>query len=66
MFDFTGVAYQGKDIVFIFIIDYSTSMDFGPYAIGLFLYENFWKMLFSLVLKLEINYNLLKDFGFIF
>jgi hypothetical protein len=32
-------------------------MDFGPYVIDLFLYEDFGKMLFRLVLKLEINYN---------
>jgi len=25
-----GLAYQGKDIVFRFIIDYSSFMDFGP------------------------------------
>jgi hypothetical protein len=43
-------------------------MDFGPCVIiGLFLYEDFWKMIFRLVLKLEIiykSYNILKDFGF--
>jgi hypothetical protein len=59
MFDFIGLAYQGKDIVFIFIIEYSSSMDFGPYAIGLFWYENFWKMIFWLVLKLEISYRVM-------
>jgi hypothetical protein len=26
---FIGVAYQGKDIVFRFIIEYSSLMDFG-------------------------------------
>ncbi len=32
-------------------------MDFGPYEIGLFLYEGFWKMIFFwLVLKLEVSY----------
>jgi len=25
-----GLAYQGKDIVFRFIIQYSSLMDFGP------------------------------------
>jgi hypothetical protein len=25
-----GLAYQGKDIVFRFIIEYSSLMDFGP------------------------------------
>jgi hypothetical protein len=32
---------KAKDIVFRFIIEYSSLMDFGPYPIGLFLYENF-------------------------
>jgi hypothetical protein len=27
---FTGLAYQGKDIVFRFIIEYSSLSDFGP------------------------------------
>jgi hypothetical protein len=53
---FIGVAYQGKNIVFIFIIEYSSLRDFGPYVIFLFLYEGFWKMIFWLVLKLEISY----------
>jgi hypothetical protein len=34
---------QGKDIVFRFIIDFSSLMDFGPYVIDLFLYEDFLK-----------------------
>jgi hypothetical protein len=38
---FIGLAYQGKDIVFRFIIEYSSLMDFDPYVIGLFLYEDF-------------------------
>jgi hypothetical protein len=38
---FVGVAYQGKDIVFRFIIEYSSLRDFGPYLIGLFLDEDF-------------------------
>jgi hypothetical protein len=29
-YDFAGLAYQGKDIVFRFIIEYSSLMDFGP------------------------------------
>jgi hypothetical protein len=38
---FVGLAYQGKDIVFIFIIEYSSLRDFGPYVIiGLFLCED--------------------------
>ncbi len=40
---FIGFAYQGKDIVFRFIIEYSSIMDFSPYVIDLFLCEDFWK-----------------------
>jgi hypothetical protein len=29
-FEFFGLGYQGKDIVFRFIIEYSSLMDFGP------------------------------------
>jgi hypothetical protein len=29
-FHFVGLAYQGKDIVFRFIIEYSSLMDFAP------------------------------------
>jgi hypothetical protein len=36
-----GLALVGKDIVFRFIIEYSSLMDFGPYVIDLFLYEGF-------------------------
>ncbi len=28
--DFVGFAYEGKDIVFRFIIEYSSLRDFGP------------------------------------
>jgi hypothetical protein len=35
---FVGLAYQGKDLVFRFIIEYSSLMDFGPYPIRLFFY----------------------------
>jgi hypothetical protein len=38
---FFGIASHGEDIVFIFIIKYSSLMDFGPHAIGVFLYKNF-------------------------
>jgi hypothetical protein len=39
---FIGLAYQGKDIVFRFIMECRSLMDFGPYVIiGLFLYEVF-------------------------
>jgi hypothetical protein len=27
---FVGLAYQGKDIVFRFVIEYSSLRDFGP------------------------------------
>jgi hypothetical protein len=40
---FVGLAYQGKDIVFRFITEYSSLKDFGPYLIGLFFYEDFLK-----------------------
>jgi hypothetical protein len=36
-----GLAYQGKDIMFRIIIEYSSLRGFGPYVIGLFLYEDF-------------------------
>ncbi len=38
-----GLAYQGKDIVFRFILEYvgSSLRDFGPHVVGLFLYEDF-------------------------
>jgi len=29
-FDFFGLAYQGKDIVFRFVIEYNSLRDFGP------------------------------------
>ncbi len=46
---------QGKDIVFRFIIEYYSSWRHSrPYVISLFLYEDFWNMIFWLVLKLEI------------
>jgi hypothetical protein len=56
---FVGLAYQGKDIVFRFIIEYSSLTDFGLYLIGLFFYEDFWKMIFWLVLKPEISYRVI-------
>jgi hypothetical protein len=42
-FEFVGLAYQGKVVVFRFIIEYSILKDFGPYGIDLFyfLYEDF-------------------------
>jgi len=51
-----GFAYQGKDIVLRFIIEYSSLRDFGTWVIGIFLYDDFWKMIFWLVLNLEISY----------
>ncbi len=38
---FVGLAYQGKDIVLRFIIEYTSLRDFGPQVVGLFLYEDF-------------------------
>jgi hypothetical protein len=39
---FIGLAHQGKDIVFRFIIEYYSSLkNFAPQVIGLFLYEDF-------------------------
>jgi hypothetical protein len=43
---FIGLALVGKDTVFRFIIEYSSLMDCGPQIKGLFLYEDFWKMIF--------------------
>jgi len=56
---FVGLAYQGKkEIVFIFIIEYSSLIrDFGP--LGLFLHEDSWKVIFWLVLELEISYRVI-------
>ncbi len=43
-----------------FIIEYSSLRDFGLYVIiGIFLYEDFCKMIFWLGLKLEINYRVI-------
>ncbi len=60
---------QRQGYLFRFIIEYSSLRDFGPYVIiiGLFLYEDFRRMIFWLESKLEINYmsyDILKDFGF--
>ncbi len=45
--------------LFRFIIEYSSLRDFGPYVMGLSFYEDFWKMIFWLVLKLEISYRVI-------
>jgi hypothetical protein len=45
--------------MFRFIIEYSSLRDFGPCVIGLSLYEDFWKIIFWLVLKLEISYRVI-------
>ncbi len=45
-FEFVGLAYQGKDVVSRFIIENSSLKDFGPYGIVLFLYEDFWNIIF--------------------
>jgi hypothetical protein len=56
-----GLALVGKDIVFRFIIEYSSLRDFDPQVIiiGLFLYDYFWKMIIWLVFKLEISYGVI-------
>jgi hypothetical protein len=53
---------RDKDIVFRFIIEYNSSRDFSPLhviIIGLFLYDDFWNMIFWLVLNLEISYRVI-------
>jgi len=41
-YKFIGLAYQGLDIVFRFIIEYSSLMDFGPLGNNfILLYEDF-------------------------
>ncbi len=52
---FFGITYKCKDIVFGFIIEYSNLTNFDPHVVSLFLYEDFWKMIFWVVLKLAIN-----------
>jgi len=39
---FVGIAYQGEDIVFRFIIKYSNLTNFGPHVIGLILHKDFF------------------------
>jgi hypothetical protein len=43
--------------VFRFITE--SSRDFGPWVVGLFLYKDFLKMIFPLVLELEISYRVM-------
>ncbi len=54
-----GLAYQGKDIVLRFITEYTSLRDFGPYVIGVLLYEDLLKKIFLLVFKLEICYRII-------
>ncbi len=58
---FVGLTYQGKDIVFRFIIEYNKYLNgFWPLSNNsLFLYEHFGKMIFWLVLILEISYRVM-------
>jgi hypothetical protein len=59
---FIGLAHQCKDIVFKFMVEYSSLWDFGPYVvtiIGLFLYEDFLKMIFWLVSKPKIRHKVI-------
>jgi hypothetical protein len=53
------ICCVGKEIVFKFIIEYSSLRNFDLQVTGLFLYEDFWKMKFWLVLKLEISYRVI-------
>jgi hypothetical protein len=53
------IAYQGKDIVLRFIIEYINLNGFWLLGNSLFLSEDFWKMTFRLVLKLEIRYRVI-------
>jgi hypothetical protein len=50
-----GLGYQGKkDIVFRFIIEYSSLTDFGPWVVsivGLFLYEDFLKISYRVMIS---------------
>ncbi len=41
--------------MFRFITESSSLMDFGPWVVGLILYKDFLKMIFPLVLELEIS-----------
>jgi len=53
---FFSIVYRSKSIVFIFIIGYSNLTYFGLHVVGLFLYEDFSKMIFIwLMLKLGIG-----------
>jgi len=57
---FVGLPYQGKDIVFRFIIEYSKLKGFWPLGnSSIFIYMIFGKMIFWLVLKLEISYRVI-------
>jgi hypothetical protein len=60
--------YQGKDIVFRFIIEYSSSMHFGPYIIGSifiwgFLKRWYFGLCWNLRLVIELQY--LEGFWFL-
>jgi hypothetical protein len=56
-----GLAYQGKkDIVFRFIIEYSSLRNFGPLYNGfVFIWGFLKRWYFWLVLKLEISYRVM-------
>jgi hypothetical protein len=56
---FVGLAYQGKVIVFRFIIEYSCLNGFCPLGNRSIFIWGFLKMIFWLVLKLEISYRVL-------
>ncbi len=50
-----GVAYKGKDSVFRFIIEYNRLREIWPLVNnkGLFLYEDFWKMMDDILACVE-------------
>ncbi len=60
---FVGLPYQGTDIVFRFIIEYS-SLDFGPLGNNnrsIFIWGFLKDDIFWLMLKLEISYRVIKS-----
>jgi hypothetical protein len=66
---FVGLAYQGKDIVFRLIIEYSSLMDFGPignnrpFFIWRFLKHDNFCLCWNLRLVIELSY--LEPFWFL-
>jgi hypothetical protein len=64
---FIGLAYQGKDIVFRFVIEYSSLRDFWPLGNRSIFIWGFLKddiLAFVETWDYLQSYNILKDFGF--